>query len=354
MDMKHFQLPPAAEMKQAVYSKDKSYDGIFFVAVKSTNIFCRPACPARKPMEKNMVFYSTARDALFAGYRPCKRCRPLELSGTHPDWVKTLLEKIDSSADKRIRDGELRQMGIQPEKARRYFAKNYGMTFHAYQRSRRLGSAFAEIREGAKKLDDVILSKGYDSHSGFRDAFAKLFGKPPGKSQNGECVVTSLYQSELGPIIIGATSKGICLAEFSDRRMLEYQLKTIRRRFNAAIIPGSNEHVEQLKGELDLYFKGRLKDFKTPLVYPGTEFQQKVWESLMKIPYGTTVSYIELAERIGLKGASRAVGTANGMNRIAIIIPCHRVVNKDGRLGGYGGGLWRKQWLLDMEKAQNS
>ncbi len=353
MEMKYFQLPPAAEMKRAVYSKDKSYDGIFFVAVKSTNIFCRPACTARKPLEKNMVFYSSARDALFAGYRACKRCKPLELTGTHPEWVQKLLAKIDNSEDKRMRDGELRQMGIPPEKARRYFMKNYGMTFHAYQRSRRLGSAFTQIREGSK-IDDAVFSNGYDSHSGFRDAFSKVFGKPPGKAENTDCIVTSLYQSKLGPIIIGATSKGVCLVEFSDRRMLEYQLKTLRKRFNAAIIPGSNKHIEQVKSELDEYFKGNLKNFKTQLAYPGTDFQVNVWNNLKKIPYGKTISYIDLAEKIGLKGASRAVGTANGMNRIAILIPCHRVVNKDGRLGGYGGGLWRKQWLLDLERGYKS
>ncbi len=353
MEMKYFQLPPAAEMKKAVYSKDKSYDGIFFVAVKSTNIFCRPACPARKPKEENMVFYPSAREALFAGYRACKKCRPMELSGTHPDWVKKLLEKIDSSAEKKIRDGELRAMGVQPEKARRYFMKNYGMTFHAYQRSRRLGNALMNIREGSK-IDDVIFDNGYDSHSGFRDAFSKQFGKPPGRSAGTECIVTSLYQSRLGPMIIGATSQGVCLVEFSDRRMLEYQMRTLRKRFKAAIIPGSNNHIEQVKLELDEYFKGNLKSFKTPLVYPGTDFQVMIWENLKKIPYGKTVSYIELAKKAGFKGASRAVGTANGMNRIAIILPCHRVVNKDGRLGGYGGGLWRKQWLLELERANKS
>lgn len=349
MEMKYFQLPPAAEMKRAVYNKDKSYDGIFFVAVKSTNIFCRPVCPARKPKEENMVFYSSAREALFAGYRACKKCRPMELTGTHPVWVKKLLDKIDLSAEKKIRDGELRAMGIAPEKARRYFMKNYGMTFHAYQRSRRLGNAFMNIREGSK-IDDVIFKNGYDSHSGFRDAFGKQFGKPPGKSAGTECIVTSLYQSKLGPIIIGAVSKGVCLVEFSDRRMLEYQMKTLRKRFKATIIPGSNKHIEHVKLELDEYFIGKLKNFKTPIVYPGTEFQMKMWDNLKKIPYGKTVSYAELAEKTGIKGASRAVGTANGMNRIAILLPCHRVVNKDGRLGGYGGGLWRKQWLLDLEK----
>ena len=341
-------LPPKAEMLKAVYGKDKSYEGIFFVAVKSTNIFCRPVCTARKPLEKNMVFYSSAREALFAGYRPCKKCRPLELSGSHPDWVKKLLESIEQSAEKRIRDGELRSMGIQPEKARRYFLKNYGITFHAYQRSRRLAAALMKIREGGR-LDDVILGNGYESHSGFRDAFGKVFNKPPGKSHSTEMIVTSIYQTALGPMILGATTEGLCLAEFTDRRMLEFQLKTLNKRLEAPIIPGDNRHIEKAKQELKEYFKGSLKKFNVPLVYPGTEFQRKVWKELMKIPYGKTISYIQLAEIIGLKGASRAVGTANGMNRIGIIIPCHRVINKNGRLGGYGGGVWRKQKLIDIE-----
>jgi AraC family transcriptional regulator of adaptative response/methylated-DNA-[protein]-cysteine methyltransferase len=221
-------------------------------------------------------------------------------------------------------------MGIEPARARRYFLKNYGITFHAYQRSRRLSSALRQIREG-NKLDDVILTNGYESHSGFRNAFGKVFGKSPGRSRTSEAIVTALMESELGPLIIGATSKCVCLVEFSDRRMLEYQLKTIKKRFDAQVVPGTNEHIEQAVAELKEYFAGNLKNFKVPLVYPGTDFQMKVWDWLQKIPYGKTLSYIELADKVGHKGASRAVGTANGMNRIAIIIPCHRVVNKSGK-----------------------
>lgn len=346
-------LPPAGEMKRAVYSSDKSYDGIFYVAVKSTNIFCRPSCSARKPKESNIKFYPTAREAMFAGFRACKKCRPMELAGTHPDWVKKLLAAVDSSEGKKLRDGELRKMGIQPEKARRYFLKNYGITFHAYQRSRRLGTALAQIRDGSS-LDDVIFGNGYESHSGFREAFGKVFGKPPGKSRSSDAVVTTMMESPLGPLLIGATSKGVCLVEFTDRRMLEYQIKTLRKRFDSAIVPGTNEHIEQAIAEFKEYFAGRLKTFRVPLVYPGTDFQEKVWNELRRIPYGKTLSYIELAEKAGHKGASRAVGTANGMNRIAIILPCHRVVNKNGKLGGYGGGVWRKQWLLDLERGQLS
>src|SRR4030095_126634 len=344
--------PTTKEMKNAFYRGDSSYDGIFYVAVKTTNIFCRPSCSVKKPLEKNIEFYTNARDALFAGYRACKRCNPLQPPGSQPDWVKNLIEKVDSSHEKRINSEELRKIGIDPARARRYFINVYGMTFNAYQRSRRLASALSQIREGSK-LDDVILGNGYESHSGFRDAFGKIFGKPPGKSKSSECIVTSLYESPLGPIIIGATSKGLCLAEFTDRRMLEFQVKTLHTRFDGAVVPGTNDFIKQAETELKEYFSGNLKKFKVKLVYPGTEFQQNVWNELIKIPYGETISYAELAKRVGIPGAVRAVGTANGMNRIGIIIPCHRVVNKSGKLGGYGGGVWRKQWLLDLENSKS-
>jgi AraC family transcriptional regulator of adaptative response/methylated-DNA-[protein]-cysteine methyltransferase len=346
-------LPSEREMKKAVYSKDSSYDGIFFVAVKTTNIFCRPSCPARKPLEKNIMFYATAHDALFAGFKPCKRCHPLEIGNGIPSWVKKLLAAIDENPQKRIRDLELRKMEIEPARARRYFIKNYGMTFQAYSRGRRLGKAFSQIRKGTK-LDEVIFDHGYDSHSGFRDAFGKTFGTPPGKSDSKECIVTSLYESPMGTIILAANSKGICMAEFSDRRMLEYQIKVLKKYFPGAIIPGKNKFIVQAEKELKEYFDGKLKRFTVPLVYPGTEFQQKVWNQLIKIPYGKTISYEELADRVGITKASRAVGTANGMNRIGVLIPCHRVVNKNGKLGGYGGGLWRKKKLLELEGGYQS
>lgn len=346
--MNEMQILSKREMRNAFYRGDTTYDGIFYVAVKTTNIFCRPTCRVRKPLEKNIEFYASAKDALFAGYRACKRCKPLEPAGSQPDWVKKLIDMVDNSADKRINDSALRKIGIDPARARRYFMNTYNMTFHAYQRSRRLSSALTQIREG-NKLDEVILGNGYESHSGFRDAFGKVFGKPPGKAKGNEQVVTALIESPLGPIILGATEKGLCLCEFADRRMLEFQFKMLQKRFDAAIVPGTNEFIKQAQKELNEYFAGKLKKFTVKLIYPGTEFQQNVWNELRRIPYGTTIAYADLAQRVGISGAVRAVGTANGMNRIGIIIPCHRVVNKSGKLGGYGGGVWRKQWLLDLE-----
>lgn len=342
-------MPPQAEMERAFAASDASYDGIFYVGVTSTGIFCRPSCSARKPLPKNIRYYPTPREALFAGFRPCKRCRPLETSGQPPEWVRGLLEMIEADPSARLSDGALRAMDLDPARVRRHFAKTYGMTFQAYCRGRRLGQALEEIRKGAD-LDDVALGHGYDSHSGFRDAFARTFGSPPGRSRSAECILAAWMETPLGPMVAGATGEGVCLLEFTDRRMLEAQLRTLQRRFKCAIVPGRNAHLQQLQSELDQYFAGTLRAFTVPLVFPGTRFQRKVWEGLLAIPYGETRSYEEMAATAGSPGASRAAGTANGMNRIAILIPCHRVVNKDGKLGGYGGGLWRKQKLLDLER----
>ena len=142
--------------------------------------------------------------------------------------------------------------------------------------------------------------------------------------------------------------------EFTDRRMMEAQCQTLAKRFNRAIVPGASDVLDALRKELKEYFDGKRTKFSVPLEYPGTPFQTKVWDELLKIPYGKTISYEELARRVGSSGAVRAVGTANGMNRIAIVIPCHRVVNKSGKLGGYGGGLRRKEALLKLERGQKN
>ena len=341
-------IPAIKEMQSAYMSKDASYDGVFFLGVRTTGIFCRPSCPARKPLPQNVNYFSNVGDALFAGYRPCKRCRPLDTNGNPPEWVGHALALVNAS-EERVKDSVLRASGIDPHRLRRFFQKNYGMTFQAYCRARRMGNALDQLRRGAT-LDDVTLGNGYESYSGFRDAFSRTFGRPPGTSRSVDCIVISWLESPLGPLVAAATTSGICLLEFTDRRMLETQFRTLKKLFSCAIVPGENVHLRMLKSELEKYFAGRLKQFSVPLVFPGTPFQERVWSELLRIPYGQTRSYEELARIIGSENAKRAVGTANGRNRIAIVIPCHRVVNKDGKLGGYGGGLWRKQHLLDLER----
>jgi AraC family transcriptional regulator, regulatory protein of adaptative response / methylated-DNA-[protein]-cysteine methyltransferase len=342
-------MPSLTTMTRVVDERSPGYDGIFFVAVRTTGIFCRPSCPSRKALPRNRQFFRTIKEALFAGYRPCKRCRPLDVNGKPPDWVERVLVELESDPSVRWRDADLRKRAIDPVRARRYFVQNYGMTFQAYCRGRRMGAALARIRDGAT-VDTAAQESGYESNSGFRGAFAKAFGLPPGKGRQQDCLKVAWAETPLGPLVMAANDDGLCMLEFTDRRMLPTQCQVLQRRLNCAVVPGMNEILEQTRTELDAYFAKTLRQFTVPLVFPGSEFQVAVWNALLTIPYGTTWSYEQLAIHVGTPRGSRAVGHANGQNRIGIIIPCHRVVNKDGKLGGYGGGLWRKQFLLDLER----
>lgn len=345
-------LPPHEEMVRAYQSSDASYDGVFYLGVRTTGIFCRPSCQARKPYPQNVEFFATAQEAIFAGYRPCRRCRPLEIGTDLPRWASDLLADLERDPALRLKDDDLRARGLDPASVRRFFLKRYGQTFQAYTRARRLGKAFEAIQNGAE-LDDVALGYGYESYSGFREAFTRLFGQAPGQSRGaGAHIVVAWLDTPLGPMVAGATSAGICLLEFTDRSILDAQFAVLQERFGLPIVPGENEHIAQLQTELAGYFAGNLRRFSVPLTYPGTPFQGRVWAGLLTIPYGETRSYVELATAIGAPKAARAVGHANSLNRIAIVVPCHRVVNQDGKLGGYGGGLWRKQLLLDLERGQ--
>lgn len=342
-------LPPTSEMERAYLGRDAAYNGLFFLGVRTTGIFCRPTCPARKPRPENVEYFPDAKQALASGYRPCKRCKPLAID-ERPEWVEGLLAEIEANPAARITGQSLRARGIDPATARRYFLRHFGMTFQAYARARRLSGVLAGIREG-RPLDDAVFDSGFASHSGFREAFTRAFGTSPGRARNADPVLLTWLRSPLGPLVAGASAKGVCLLEFTDRRMLEAQLSAIGRLFGGQAVPGTNDHLERLREELDGYFAGRLRRFTVPLSYPGTPFQRTVWEELLRIPYGETRSYEDLALAVGSPSASRAVGRANGMNRIAIVIPCHRVIAKDGKLGGYGGGLRRKQFLLELEGA---
>lgn len=192
---------------------------------------------------------------------------------------------------------------------------------------------------------------GSPSIAELRDMFSRTFASID-TTAVADGVTIDLIESPVGPLLAGATRNAVVLLEFSDRKILDQQLQTLRQRLNVPIAYGSNPLLDALRQQLREYFSGTRRDFDLPLDYPGTAFQEKVWSALQRIPYGETCSYLDLARSIGDMKATRAVGTANGMNRIAIVIPCHRVINANGELGGYGGGLWRKQILLDLEKGQ--
>ena len=211
-------------------------------------------------------------------------------------------------------------------------------------------SVMESTSQNGEPVTSVAFDTGYESLSGFTDSFKSIFGVSPSNSKDKQIINITRLETPLGTMFACAAEQGICLLEFTDRKMLETELKSLAKQLNANIIQGANKHFDLLRRQLDEYFEGKRKEFTIQLFTPGTEFQQSVWKVLQTIPYGSTYSYKQQAIALKKPDAFRAVANANGMNRISIIIPCHRVIGEDGNLIGYGGGLLRKKWLLDLEK----
>ena len=284
-----------------------------------------------------------------AGFRPCKRCRPLDETGEAPSWIQRLIADLEASP--RITETQLRARGLDPARVRRGFKRHFHMSFQEFQRARRLGTAFADIKAGAPQTEAAFAS-GYESLSGFRAAYQRVFGTTPGQGEDIVIGRMSQFETPIGAMLAICTDTGVRLLEFLERRGLERELQNLGPKLGCTILPGENDIAKRLHGELDEYFEGTRRDFTVPLEPVGTPFQMRVWEILRGIPYGQTRSYGEQARAAGYPEAVRAVARANGDNRIAIVIPCHRVIGANGKLTGYGGGLWRKQFLLELESAQ--
>ncbi len=340
------------EYYQALIDKKPEYEGVFFVGSKTTGIFCRPTCPAKKPKYENCEFYRTAREAEQASFRPCKRCRPLSHPKSVSKLVQTLVKAIDENPEKRWKDEDFQAMSIDASTARRQFKKRFGMTFVEYARAKRIGLAMKQIRSGESVID-AQLSTGYESSSGFRDAFLRIMGAAPSKFSKLKQVNilrASWIDTPLGPMIAIADEKALCLLEFVDHQSLERKIEKLKEETNSAIIPGRTPPIASIENELLHYFAGELQEFKTPLFLLGSPLQRRVWEEVRKIPPGEIMSYSALAAAIGEPSACLAVAQANSANHLAIVIPCHRVINTNGNLGCYNGGLVRKKWLLAHEK----
>ena len=322
-----------------------------FKADSRSGTFCLPTCASAPGDGPETRRFDSARDALAAGFRPCRECAPLLTGIADPPWLLPLMSEVEADPARRWHDHDLEMMGIDPAMVRRWFIANHGLTFHAYTRLRRLGTALRQIQHG-QPVASAVLASGFDSESGFREAFAQVFGNPPSAVDRESSIWINRVATPLGSMILGVHDGGLCLLEFAERRMLDTQLARLSRHMGRVFLPGEHPLMEQVKQELDAYFAGSLRRFSVPLQAPGTAFQESVWAALRGIPYGETRSYAAIAEAIGQPDAVRAVGRANGDNRIAIVIPCHRVVGAGGELVGYGGGLTRKEYLLAMEQAQ--
>lgn len=257
---------------------------------------------------------------------------------------------MKQSPSARITGAELLKSGIDPSTARRQFQRYYGKTFHAYHRARRMGAALRQIRNGESVIGAQI-DHGFESASGFWEAFKTVFGAPPKDADKVTCLYVKWTETPLGTMLALADDNGLHLLEFVDCRGLEKEIRQLRKKTGAYIIPGNNRILEQISAELRDYFDGKSFRFDVPLVISGSQFEKEVWRLLQKIEPGETWSYLGMAKRLGNPKATRAVGRANGRNRLAIVIPCHRVIGADGSLSGYGGGVWRKKWLLEHERS---
>lgn len=342
-------LPPAETMYRALVNRDTSFEGIFFVGVRTTGIFCRPTCPAKKPARENVDFFSTPSEALHGGFRPCLRCQPMDPGQRPPKLIERLRSEIEKAPGGRLTDKELSALSIDPSTARRQFKRHYGMTFQAYHRARRMGLALREVRKGIR-VAEAKEESGFESASGFREAFTRIFGDAPTVASTRGCLFAERIETPLGAMLAVADDAGLRLLEFTDRRALERELTILRRRLQTSVVPGQHKYLDALRTQLAEYFAGTRANFEIPLAPIGSDFQLRTWELLRSIPSAETRSYSWMADQLKIPGARRAVGRANGTNMLSVIIPCHRVIRADGTLCGYGGGLWRKKWLLEHER----
>ncbi len=343
-----FDLPDDESLYAALLARDARYDGQAFVGVSSTGVFCRLTCPARKPKRENCSFYRDVGACIHAGFRPCKRCHPLAPAAESDPAVAQLLDALNARPTYRWSETDVAEMGFDPSTVRRVFKRQFGMTFLELARRRRLTHGFSALSAGS--VIDAQLDAGFESASAFRTAFARLMGVAPGSFASDALLRADHIRTPLGDMIAVCDKRALHLLEFADRKALPTEMRRLHQYAKGNIGIGRFGIHDQIAGELAAFFGKTSATFTTPLVLHGTPFTRDVWNTLKTIQPGDTRSYSALAAQMGAQQATRAVARANGANQIAIVVPCHRVIGVDGSLTGYGGGLWRKRHLIELEK----
>lgn len=341
------------QLYQALLDRDPTFDGRVFVAVKSTGIFCRLTCPARKPLRQNCSFLPTVGACIEAGFRPCKRCHPMHPEAECDPAITKLMTALEEDPARIWREQDIVTLGLDPSTVRRAFKRQFGMTFLEMARLSRLRDGFDALANGDRVID-AQQEAGFASPDAFRKAFARHLGLGPSdfcKENEGPALLRAdWFDTPLGPMIAVSSKSHLHLLEFSNRKALPKELKKLWQDVKGSLGFGRYGPTDQVEAELAGYFAGKRSSFAVPLALHGTDFTRDVWRALQEIPAGEVRSYSQLAKEIGRPEATRAVARANGANQIAILIPCHRILGADGSLTGYGGGLWRKQKLIELEQ----
>lgn len=328
----------------AFMRRDRAWDGRVIGAVKTTGIYCKPSCPAKRPKREHVEFFTSSEQARLAGYRPCLRCKPDEV-GRDRDAIAKAVRTIEQAEEAPSLAELAASVGYAPHHFQRIFKRDLGVSPAEYARGLRNRRSEEALRQNGR-VTDAVYDAGYQSPSGFYSDAKERLGMTPSAWRNGgegETIRWTTFDSALGEMLIAATSRGICRLTFDDSEA------SLKRLFPKATILKDEGGLKEL-------VEGALTAIESPLAAPelpidvaGTAFQEAVWRELRKIPPGETRSYAQIAAAIGQPTAVRAVGTANGDNHVAVIIPCHRVIRSDGSLGGYAGGLDRKRKLLAAE-----
>jgi AraC family transcriptional regulator of adaptative response/methylated-DNA-[protein]-cysteine methyltransferase len=344
---------PETQQWQAVVDRDPSQDGKFVFGVSSTGVYCRPSCPARRPRRENVAFFGNSEEAEKSGYRACLRCRPKAIGNMQSAGIKAICRYIERHLDEPITLAQLgKEFHQSPFHLQRTFKAALGITPRAYVDSCRMDQLKENLRAG-HSVTRAMYDAGYGSSSRLYERTASQLGMTPDKYRRGAVAATIRYtctDSPMGRMLIAATDKGICAIQFANSdEELESGLKhefpfAIRRRDDAALRTWEQNLLRQMHGH-------KLNS-SLPLDIQATAFQRKVWAHLQSIPFGSTQSYSEVAKAIRRPTATRAVARACATNRIAIAIPCHRVVRENGEMGGYRWGTGRKKTLLEMERAE--
>jgi len=338
-------------MWAAVVARDASFAGQFYIAVKTTGVYCRPGCPARLPKRDNVRFFDTRDEAERAGFRPCKRCKPNQpsLDQVHAAKVAQACRLIEAADEAPKLDALAEIVGLSPYHFHRIFKQTVGVTPKAYAVAHRNKRVRAELPT-SDTVTAAIYGAGFNSNGRFYANASEVLGMAPTDFREGgagQDIRFAIAECWLGLVLIAESEKGVCAILFGDDP--EELRCDLQDQFPRARLIGSDKSFEELTAKVIAFVEAPGQGLDLPLDIRGTAFQHRVWDALRRIPVGSTASYAEIAEKIGAPKAMRAVARACATNRIAVAIPCHRVVRSDGGLSGYRGGVERKRALLAKE-----
>jgi AraC family transcriptional regulator of adaptative response/methylated-DNA-[protein]-cysteine methyltransferase len=335
----------------AVIARDAAADGKFVYSVRTTGVYCRPSCPARRARPENVVFYATPAAAQEAGFRPCKRCRPeqLPLAARQAEKIAALCRTIENAEQTPSLAELAAQSGLSAYHLHRVFKAITGLTPHAYARAQRAQRLRRELPHSAS-VTEAIYAAGYNSNGRFYAESPRVLGMTPSAYRAGGThteIRFAIGQCSLGAILVAQSARGVCAILLGDDP--QTLVRDLQDRFPAAGLIGDDAAFEQLVARVVGFVEAPRLGLALPLDVRGTAFQQRVWQELQRIPAGQTASYADIARRIGAPKAVRAVAGACAANALAVAIPCHRVVRSDGALSGYRWGVARKRTLLERE-----